>query len=499
MLRRKIITDTLFLNAGSLVSQVLVFLQGLIVLKMLEPRTYGVWVAVNVVLRYGTLAQAGLENGMAIRLPYHRGRGDTARVELIAGTSFVLWTLIAAAAAAAVALFATFSNRFQGVERYGLFVVALLILLEQQLSFLTRWETAVHMNFRRPALMGVLRQSVTFAFVVPLTWKFGLRGLMTGVLAAWVVTWAVYLRRSNFAPRFAFSKDAATETFRNGFPLFVTAIGGTVIETIDRALVGSLLGAVALGYYGLTTLGGNALFGLLRQAGGALSPHIVAEMGRSRDDLRALDRFLRPPTIVFAYAGAALMSALMIGVPTLVRAYLPKYIPGIDAFYWYVPGFFFLGIILTANNILNLHLIATEQRRIAIFIQLAAIAVEAGGAVLLIRLGLGIAGVAMASTASYVFYGCFVLWWAARFVIPERRIRLAFFGAVALPFFYALAGAWIVSTASVAVAGNHVGRLLAAQVLFGILLWLPPMWLLNRRYAIAEVIGRKRRPAVVKA
>ena len=76
----------------------------------------------------------------------------------------------------------------------------------------------------------------------------------------------------------------------------LVALGTGIIQT-DRIVILPLLGAQSLGYYGVTSLGGGAVYGLIAQAGSVMGPHITVEMGRSSDSPRALKRFLVTPTI----------------------------------------------------------------------------------------------------------------------------------------------------------------------------------------------------------
>ena len=144
-----------------------------------------------------------------------------------------------------------------------------------------------------------------------------------------------------------------------------------------------------------------------------MGPHITVEMGRSADRADSLRKFLVAPTIAFAYVSAFAISVLIVAIPGLVIVLLPQYIPGLRAFLVYVPGFFFMSIILTANTILTLVLIARRKQRIALFVQGGAIAIEAALAFVMVEGGLGLPGVAAASTIAYAFYGVSILWLAA--------------------------------------------------------------------------------------
>ena len=91
MLRYKIARDTLLLNAGSVVSQGLMMLQALLIMRLLDPGVYGVWLGLNILLTYGAYANLGLEYGLGVRLPYYSGQGNREREGQVEDTVYVGW------------------------------------------------------------------------------------------------------------------------------------------------------------------------------------------------------------------------------------------------------------------------------------------------------------------------------------------------------------------------------------------------------------------------
>src|SRR5438309_1189627 len=69
-LGRKVLKDTAMLNGAALASQAAALLQSLVVMRLLQPQTYGVWLAATIVLSYGGYAHFGGEHALELRLPY---------------------------------------------------------------------------------------------------------------------------------------------------------------------------------------------------------------------------------------------------------------------------------------------------------------------------------------------------------------------------------------------------------------------------------------------
>jgi O-antigen/teichoic acid export membrane protein len=439
MLGKKILKDTLLLNGSGLINQGLSMARSLLIMRLLEPQALGIWLGLVVILGYGAYLNLGLDYGLGFRLPYYRGRGEPERAGELEDSVYLTWTVLGLFGAAGMVLYALLWGGLDPVMRTGLMIVAGMMVLEQQAAFFSRWNTSAEMNFSVPSMIAVVQSAASLIVFVPLAWMMGVAGVMWGSLAVDLLVLVLWMRWTPYRLRWRISRTMIIEAVRIGFPVLIVVVAGGLIKTVDRLLVLSFLGAGALGFYGVTTLGGSFLYGLLAQAGSAIAPHIVQEMGRNNDSSEGLEKFLIRPTIVFAYLGAILILLLLVAVPPLVELLLPKYRPGLTAFYLFVPGFFFLAVDLAAANILNIVLIARRKQRIVIYFQVMAVAVEVALGIAMIRLGYGIAGVALSSTIGYAVYGLSIFGLALRHVLPDASSRAALLGRVAIPFAYSVA------------------------------------------------------------
>lgn len=455
----KILTDTLLLNAAGLISQALGIVQRLLVMSFLDPGEFGVWMGLSIVLLYAGYVHGGLEHGMGFRLPYYRGRNDPERERQIEQTVFSIWSILAVMAAMGVAVWAIFAGGTP-LYRFGLLAVAIMIPLEQQTQFLARWATTARADFALASQMAAIRSVAALVVIVPMAALWNIWGVIAGSVIVSSVTAVLWHVRAGFSVRWRIAPEPMREVLRVGFPILLVVLGGALIESIDRLLILGMLGTVSLGYYGITGLGGNAVYGFLSQAGSAMSPHMVEDMGRSGDSSRVLERYLVSPTLLFAVAAAILTTALMFIVPPAVRLFIPQYVPGIAAFYAFVPGFFFLAIILSANNIVNLVLISRQQQRRFLYVQGLALMCEVGLGYFLIRSGLGLLGVALASTAAYAVYGVITLGLAVKFVLPAGA-RFRFLAAVISPLAYCLVLAALILSSGLGSDGRIPGAIAA--------------------------------------
>lgn len=469
------------------VGQVLAVVQSFLVMRFLVPSSLGVWITFSIVLSYFAFVHLGVEFGLVMRLPFYRGRGDEREEGKCEDSTFFAWTVLALLFAAGLVIYALAAPGLSPRVRNAMLFLAVMAPLEQQSNFLGRWQTSSRIDFKLGSYVAVARSLMSFLLLVPLAYFFGVTGLMIGALATSALVCLIWWRSTEFRFHRHVTWPMIAEMFEVGFPVLLVSLSGLVIQTIDRLLIASRLGTTSLGYYGATGLGGGFLYAVLSQAGNAMSPHIAQEMGRSGGRAESLEKFLVRPTILLGAAASAGIMLLLLVIPSFIRFGLPRYVPGIPAVYGFLPGFFFLSIVLTAGNILLYVLIERGQKRFLLYAQGFAIAVEVCCALIFIEKGWGILGVSIASTISYAVYGCGILVLAANAVIPERGRRLRFLGAVIAPFFYCGAVVAVAVWATSTVADPlYEGAMRPSIGLIGL---IPLAYWMDRRLALGQELA----------
>jgi len=485
----KILKDTASLNIALIIGQGLAVLQTLIIMRFLDPAMYGLWLGLMILLSYSGYVHMGMEHGMAVRLLYHQGQGNTVRVSQIQDTAFTMWSGLSLIFALCVFGYAFLIPQASPIQKLGLVIISGLIIFEQQIAFLGRWQTSFLKDFSLFSISNILRAFLSFVLLIPLAYLYNVTGVMIGAFIVSGIMLIFWWLKTSYRLHIQLSWDVLWEILRIGFPILLVVLGGVLIETVDRLIVLNLLGVASLGYYGITSFGGASVYRLLAQAGGSMGPHMVEEMGRNNDAPQSLLKYLTKPTLIFSYISIILITFLIFVMSFLVEWMLPRYLPGMLAFYVFTPGFFFLSIILTANNMLNLILIARKQQRFVVYIQYIAIVIEVFLAILLVQFGWNIVGVALASALTCAFYGLSILYLAAHYVILDQRERFRFLRSVLMPFIYALAVVpsvlWL---GKQLIPGSSLGRL-ALQCALIALLYSPLFYYLNKKIDFMKEMG----------
>ena len=488
-LQLKITKDSIIINVASILSQLLVFLQTILVMRMLNPELYGIWIGLNILLSYGGFANLGLEYVFQIRYPYYQGKEDRDKCASIADTVYSAWTLATVVYVIGILIYVLLFPQPSQIILWGLLAIAVLIVLEQQIAFQNRWITAGEKNFALSGYISILRNAASFFIVVPLVYFFSVEGLMTGsvlVSAIVLLTWNIKTSfKFNWKPSFSTLKEMTLI----GIPGFLISTVNSFMKTADRLLVVTLLGAVSLGYYGIVAMGGSFLYMILAQAGGVMVPHMVEHMGKNNDCAQSLEKYLIRPTLIFSYASSIFLVICFFAIPLFVELLLPKYLPGLDAFYAFLPGFFPLSVMLAANNILYLVLIPRNQQRYIVYLQMAAAVIQIGLTVLFINLKWGIVGVALAVTMASAFWGFSMLFLSVKYVLPENNKRLSFAAAVFKPFLYVLcclSGVYLLQSQW---HFSHPFILVLVKFILGLFIIAPLLYYMNKKTAIADLLA----------
>lgn len=483
-LKQKILNDSFITNLANLISQGLSVLQGFIILRFINPDSYGMWLGLLILLRYGAYAHLGLEYGLMFRLPYYIGQDNAERTRQVQDNTFFGWTVLTILFAAGVLgyyfLFANVSNS----SWFGLIVILVMLFADQQSAFLNRWHASAQKDFKSYGIISIVKGIVSFIIIVPLSYYFQIVGLMAGSLIVSIVTAVLWWARTSFRPRLNLSSLVSKELVIIGFPYLLSVIGGVLTETVDRILVLNLLGAVHLGYYAITSMGGNSLYGLLTQAGTVMLPHMVEDSGRFENDFTVLEKYLIKPTIYLAYLSILMILFLVIFIPVIVDVWLTEYRLGLLAFYFFVPGFFFLSIIISANNILSVILVAQKKQFWLVVIQYFAVLVEIVVCLSLIQRGWGIAGAALGSTLAYMTYSMTILNISSAYVAQNRRSHFQFLMETFLPFAYGALLVFIFLNLPHFPFGEILVLRAVCQFLLVVICFVPLVYRLDNRYSL---------------
>ena len=393
------------------------FLQSFVVAKSLGPASFGVWVTLLLIVAYCPIVCLGTLEAMVKEVPFYLGRNDLSRVREI--ENGVLGSVVLAAfvflAMGLLGLLVLPAN-FLGVGP----VVLLLVFLAIAISTFTAycyWRLTAHEDFKAVASLDSYRAFLAIVFIGGMAWFWGLSGAVVGYLLheAGVCLIALWLNARRLGRTgVSFQPALLWHAVRVGFPITLLWWVLTLQGSVDRVVLGSLVGASAVGYFGLGLSLASVLGLLPGVVGRVLYPMVSRQFGKEADP-HSMKALVLAPTLALAALLVNLQLLLLVFLPILYNTLLPKYQPGLDVGQILILGSFFGCLFRNGAN----YLVATHKERIFLKYILLTLLFNVVADVAFVKAGWGLEGVALGTSLAGLLLS--ILVW--------RRVLLGLGGA----------------------------------------------------------------------
>jgi O-antigen/teichoic acid export membrane protein len=456
-------------------------IQTVIVMRLIGPTGRGLMTISDLFTKWLANTHLGAMHGLSRRLPVALARHEEQRAQDLedVGMSFVLATSILSALGMLGT--AVFCLSWGTVTREVIACGAGIFLCSQTVTVyrvvLRAWGT-----FSVLALSSMVMNVAQLVLVVAGAWAYGVVGAMVGLLAANLLQlgylhWAGRLRirvRYNWPLIFAL--------ISSGLPLVAITYADILLRTVDRAMVGKLMGAHALGLYWPASQLAMYLFRIPESVGFVLMPRIWEKYG-VEDDAAALRQHVLAPTMAAATVMPVLSGLLFIMIPQVLRALVPLYVEGTYAAQVLAMGGAFLALPIAACGLL----VAMRREWLVTLTKLAGAAVIAGGAWWTLRHSGDLAHVAMYAVSGFALASLLALV-AALGNYYRSRWRLALEIIIChVPFVWsilAIRGAGLLSDLLPVSLHEHSWRIMTMRMVIFLVLCLPVLWYGDRRTGV---------------
>lgn len=360
--------------------------------KFLTPEQFGLFNLLKVIPQYASYVHLGSRTSARYDIPRMLSEGQQEAVPLVEGSLFhgTLWANVLF-----VLLFAVFAWPASATaqELAGVVTVSLVVLLTWFNEYLVTLLKA-HQNFKVVGRSNYLGALATFA-TLPLVYFFQIYGLFASMVLS-ALSISAYLYRAHPMPKPPRPDwRSYVGLVRKGFPIMALGLVLMGIRTADRFVISGYLGNEQLGYYGVGAMIFNLLMQLPTVSREVMEPRLMQSLS-TRSVRENLDAFLVRPVINTAYLMPFLVGGAFFGAPVAIHWLLPRYAEGIAATQLLMLGSFFLGLVYVTRGII----VARDWQLSALWPAVAVLACNVAGAVSAAHWGLGIEGVAAASSLS---------------------------------------------------------------------------------------------------
>lgn len=369
-----------------------------LIAKTLQPANFGIWITMTLFVSYGGLLALGTIESLLKQLPFHKGKGDLARVRRLEN---VVLGANMGTATAIVVIGLILSVVIKWADVSSIIMPVRIMIVTAGLSLLSSfsyYRLVAHQDFKTVAILDAARALLNMALVVGFAHFWGLNGAAAGFClteAAICIASAALSNASYGRAKIVIDFRSIWASIGVGFPITIFWWVFMVQSSVDRLVSVSLLGKVPTGYYGLGISIISAVALLPQSISRVLYPRInekLGETGREKD----LFRIILIPTRIIGLVIAAGAGVAVIVMPLVYRWLLPKYGPGLVSGQILVLLCIFR---LSMTNGVNFLIATNKQLRLCFFV-IASLCVGTAAAYASVKIGLGIEGLAASTGVS---------------------------------------------------------------------------------------------------
>ena len=382
--------------AAAVLSKPLGFLLAFALAKSLGPQNFGVWVTLMLIISYSPIVCLGTVETLLKQVPYYLGRQESRQIQEVEKSvmgSLVLSALIVVGLALLAPL--VLPSVSLGVDS-SLVVMMLIATAIGYFSAFFYNRFAAYENFKAAGAMDFLRSVLALLFVGGMAWLWGLRGAVAGWLTHEIGMCSIIVLtnvRSHGKVGVSLRWDLLVRVVRIGFPITLLWWILTLTGTVDRIVLGSLLGPLSVGHYGLGISLASILLLVPMVVGRVLYPKVNRQFGKD-GGAESMKRIVLAPTLALGTLLVNLQAGLLVIMPYLYNQLLPKYQPGLLAGQILILGSFFGCLMRNGAN----YLIATNKEPVFLKYILITLGFNIVSDVGLVKGGFGIAGVALGTS-----------------------------------------------------------------------------------------------------
>ena len=394
-------------------AEALVGLRGILLATLLGPAAFGSWALLRLATRYAALAGVGMFRGLEVELLQSSDDGASRSRASGAALGFML-AVSGALAAVALAAGALVESPTHRLILHGFSAAVVAEAVYGYALVVTR----VGATLRRYAMLETGTAALHLVLGVALARTFGLAGAFAALALSSGAGAAVAARWAEMRPRF--DSAAVRAMLATGFPVALTGVVGTLLQTADRWVVAVWGGHELLGYYAFGAALASAGAALALSVRTVVFPEVYGD-AKLAGAAAALQRHLERSLLPFATLVPPVLGAVGAGIGPAVTLVAPQYTAAIG------PARLFLlsGAAMGLVNLAAIGAVAARKQTLLPAYAAGALAVNLGLAALALAVGLGLEGAAAASLAGYVVFAAAVLQLNARLsgiLQPERLV-----------------------------------------------------------------------------
>ena len=414
-------------SSSNIYRRVLGVLNAYIKPKLLSPELYGLWNILNIIPSYASYSHLGSRSIMRYLIPYNMAKNEFQKNVEIKSSVFY-GSLYLNVLISAILVIISFAWNLTIVVRFGLLTMAIMVILmwyyDYYLSLLKSYQ-----NFKLITSTNYLRANITVFLGIILIYFFNIYGVFLSAILSYIFV-ILYLKvKYPLEPHGKFQFKVFIDLVKKGVPLTLYNFNIELILTLDRIIISYYLGSEQVGYYAIAIMIGTFLLEIPSVSLEIIEPKLMENMNVNSNE-NNLKEYFFTPLINTAYFMPFMLGAGIIVLPFLIPLLLPRYTPGILSAQIIILGSYFFSLSILMRGII----VANGWQLKASVLTGSILPISMFLSILLLKLGLGIEGVAIGSSISYFILFIWLLIFIRRrcnYVLPDWNQNLI---AMCYPF-----------------------------------------------------------------
>jgi len=395
------VKEFLLFSSSSIIKHGSGFMVTVIVAKILGPTRFGLWNILSLLIAYSSIVHLGVINAMNRDVPFFKGQGNLQKVDEIRRVSlgFILVSTVSACTVMAIVTMFIKDTAFKSSLRFMILLFS-CIQIYNYLEIYLKSDKRFNMISYQQFIFDITYPLIA----IPLAVAYGLPGYILGRSIVVFIVALVIIKLVPFDLRPRFCWQETIRLIRVGFPIMSAGLLYGLLTTVDRWVIISFLSVKELGYYSPAIMVMSFLMMIPMIIAQQVYPRMSETFG-STSSYIGLKKWIFRQSIMALIITALLVIPAYFIFPFIVHKFLDAYVPGITAMKIILIGQLFLPLTGGLGNFLN----TVSKQVYYMAVQGLAVLANLLFSIIFVKMGLGINGVALGTTVTYLIYSTTLL------------------------------------------------------------------------------------------
>lgn len=486
--KKRITTDSLIVIGSTYFLHVIGMIVGLVNSRILGPVNIGLMSGLQLIIFWSGFLHLGILSAAQREIPYFITRGDRDKARIISGVSAIASFLPTLLVSLGIIAFALIQRPdMEPRVFWGVMTSAGWLFLVMTQSYIMSVPVRGYSRFDAHAwgniFMGTCGQTVS---ILAVYWSgiYGLYGFQLITILIYIFTVKRILK---FRIHFQWDRTEALRLIGIGFPLMLVSMAIIFSQTIDRALILSIVGGepalALLGMLYVSNIMVTFLMVAINSFSSVILPTFRARIGEHPEPKTLID-IVEGPTLLFSFCMAIFVSLTSIWAAAAVRWALPQFAGGIGPMYIFA----WIGFVATFEIFSSVILSTLDRQWHLLIFPATALALQIILDIHVLKSGGGLIQIACVTLAARGLIGlCGFLYGSSRVLGFRRSVEI---GILSLIPGVASALAVIIGIIYMPYTDKQFMSLIFTGSLRSLIVlgaWVPLLLLLKRRTSLFEV------------